>query len=79
MKSSDPEADAEEVMRNVDNSGSGSINYTGIFSLKKFPLISIEFLIATIKRENILKRDRLESTFKLLDRVKTSLSSLGLQ
>ena len=31
--------------------------------------INIEFIIATINRDNILKRCRLESTFKLLDKV----------
>jgi len=55
MKSSDPETEAEEILKDVDNSGSGTINYT-------------EFIIATINRENLLKRDRLESTFKLLDK-----------
>ncbi len=29
MKSSDPEAEADEVLKNVDNSKSRSINYTG--------------------------------------------------
>jgi len=54
MKSSDPEAEADEVLKHVDNSKSGSINYT-------------EFLIATIHRKDILKSHRLHSTFKLLD------------
>ena len=30
MKSSDPEAEADEVLKHVDNSKSGSINYTGM-------------------------------------------------
>jgi len=55
MKSSDPENEAENILKNVDNNKSGSINYT-------------EFLIATIDRENLLKRDRLKSTFQLLDK-----------
>ena len=32
-------------------------------------MISIEFVIATINRQNILSKERLEAAFKMFDRV----------
>jgi len=53
MKSSNPEAEADEVLKHVDNSGSGSINYTGIFffSLKKMSHWPKSFSLQQLKEK----------------------------
>lgn len=54
MGLADAEAEVDAIMRAVDNNGSGSIDYT-------------EFVMATINRQKLLSKERLEAVFKLFD------------
>jgi len=55
MHSDDPEAAVDAIMKEVDNNNSGYIDYT-------------EFVIATVNRKNMLKKEKLEAAFKLFDK-----------
>jgi len=49
------EEEVDAIMRAVDNNNSGSIDYT-------------EFVMATINRQKLLSKERLEAVFKLFDK-----------
>jgi len=49
------EAEVDAIMKAVDNNNSGAIDYT-------------EFVMATINRQKLLSKERLESIFKLFDK-----------
>jgi len=49
------EAEVEAIMKAVDNNNSGSIDYT-------------EFVMATMNRQKLLSKERLEAVFKLFDK-----------
>jgi len=49
------EAEVDAIMKVVDANGSGAIDYT-------------EFVMATINRQKLLSKDRLESAFKMFDK-----------
>jgi len=55
MNSADPEAEVDAIMKSADNNNSGTIDYT-------------EFVIATINRQNMLKKEKLEALFHLIDK-----------
>jgi len=55
MGLSSAEAEVDAIMKAVDNNGSGSIDYT-------------EFVMATINRQKLLSKERLEAVFKLFDK-----------
>jgi len=69
MNSPDPEADVDAIMKSVDMNHSGAIDYTGLLQYKLLILIIIEFVIATINRQDLLKKERLESAFQFFDKV----------
>ena len=56
MNNPNPEAEVENIMRMVDNNESGAIDYT-------------EFVMATINREGLLSKQRLEAAFNMFDKV----------
>ena len=56
MNNPNPEAEVENIMRMVDNNESGAIDYT-------------EFVMATINREGLLSKQRLEAAFSMFDKV----------
>lgn len=62
------EAEVDAIMRAVDNNGSGSIDYTGILIWNKNVLNLLEFVMATINRQKLLSKERLEAVFKLFDK-----------
>jgi len=62
------EEEAEKTMRTLDTNNSGSIDYSGI-SLDRSCLNNwIEFVNATIGRNNLLTKERLETAFKMFDK-----------
>jgi len=50
------EEEVDAIMRAVDNNNSGTIDYT-------------EFVMATMNRQKMLSKERLEAVFKLFDKV----------
>ena len=50
------EEEVDAIMKAVDNNGSGTIDYT-------------EFVMATMNRQKMLSKERLEAVFKLFDKV----------
>lgn len=48
--------EVDRIMKIVDKNNSGSIDYT-------------EFVYATINKENLLSKQRLETAFKIFDKV----------
>jgi len=75
MNSPDPEADVDVIMKEVDINRSGAIDYTGKYTemLRYLMTLFLEFVIATINRQNLLKKERLEAAFKLFDKVCKSI------
>jgi len=55
MGDAEAEAEVEAIMKVVDVNGSGYIDYT-------------EFVMATINRQKLLSKDKLESAFKMFDK-----------
>jgi len=55
MSNETAEEEAERVMRTLDTNGNGSIDYS-------------EFVSATISKNNVLKKERLEAAFKMFDK-----------
>ena len=72
MNIEDPEAEVEAIMNSVDYNNSGTIDYTGEVFYNYIEAITnaIEFVIATINRKNLLSKNRLDSAFKMFDKVK---------
>jgi len=54
LGSSDPEKDADVILQQIDNNNSGAIDYT-------------EFVVATINKQKMLSKERLETAFKIFD------------
>jgi len=52
--SENPEEDADAILKQLDNNNSGTIDYS-------------EFVIATINRQTLLSKGRLEQAFKIFD------------
>lgn len=48
--------EVDELMRNIDTNNSGSIDYS-------------EFVIATMNKNALLSKQRLEAAFKMFDKV----------
>jgi calcium-dependent protein kinase len=76
MNAAQAEEEVEKIMKSVDRDNSGHIDYTGEQTFKLFtffPAITffftIEFVIATINRENLLSKQRLETVFNMFDKV----------
>lgn len=57
MNSPNPEHEVETIMKMVDINESGAIDYT-------------EFVMATINKEGMLSKQRLEAAFNMFDKVK---------
>jgi calcium-dependent protein kinase len=55
MAIANAEAEVDAIMKAVDNNGSGALDYT-------------EFVMATINRQKLLSKERLEAVFKLFDK-----------
>ena len=64
------EEEVDKIMKSVDKNNSGAIDYTGFLWLSFALKFSTEFVIATINRENLLSKQRLEMAFKMFDKVK---------
>ena len=56
MNSGNPSSEVENIMKMVDINESGAIDYT-------------EFVMATINREGLLSKQRLEAAFNMFDKV----------
>lgn len=56
MNSTSPNSEVENIMKMVDINESGAIDYT-------------EFVMATINREGLLSKQRLEAAFHMFDKV----------
>lgn len=64
MNSPFPDLDVENIMKMVDINESGAIDYT-------------EFVMATINREGLLSKQRLEAAFNMFDKVFYNYFSMG--
>lgn len=64
--------EVDKIMINVDKNNSGAIDYTGLIKLLIIIYIKFfkEFVMATISRENLLTKQRLDLAFKMFDKVK---------
>ncbi len=78
MNAAQAEEEVEKIMKSVDRDNSGHIDYTGEwlwiqlhFLLQMIFMILwlIEFVIATVNRENLLSKQRLETVFNMFDKV----------
>ena len=84
MNAAKAEEEVERIMKTVDTNHSGSIDYTGNFFRIYFPVVlfafyrfrfhsqwhrTSEFVIASINRENLLSKQKLETAFKMFDKV----------
>lgn len=61
--------EVDRIMINVDKNNSGAIDYTGLIKLSIYYICLKEFVMATISRENLLTKQRLDLAFKMFDKV----------
>ena len=70
LGSENPEEDADAILRQLDNNNSGTIDYSGNDNKNSKPnAFSLEFVVATINRQTLLSKERLETAFKIFDQV----------
>ena len=56
------DGEVDQILARVDADGSGEIDYSGN-NYSKFEFIFIEWVIATINKDKLLTKDKLEAAF----------------
>lgn len=69
MRGAEAEREVDNIMSSVDSNNSGFIDYSGILNANAINIILIEFVSASINRQQILSKERLEKAFRLFDKV----------
>ena len=73
MKEGDASELVDRIMSVVDKNNNGSIDYTGPLGREIWGEFTVgfllEFVIATINKENLLSKQRLDIAFKMFDKV----------
>lgn len=64
------EDEVDKIIKECDQNLSGNIDFTGkkIFFFKKIAYF-VEFIVATMNKEKLLSKSRIEQTFKMFDQV----------
>ena len=60
--------EVDKILARVDADGSGEIDYSGKIQLRVSNLMLIEWVVATINKEKLLTREKLEAAFNLFDK-----------
>ena len=75
------EEEVDKIIKEVDHNMSGSVDFTGIFNALNLSyklIILLEFITASMTKEKLLSKTRIEQAFKMFDLVRTNIFYFGL-